>query len=305
MNTVNRFLETLSERVLLADGAMGTELQRAGLEPGGCGERWNLDHPERVLAIQRAYVGAGCDCLLTNTFGASRIMLERHGHGADVEAICQAAVRIARDAFGSSSGFVLGDIGPLGGLLEPLGDLSESRAAEALREQAAALTAAGVDAILIETQTSLEELGLAIAAARDVGAPCVIGSVAFDITFDGSDLRTMMGVGPEEAARFMADAGADVLGVNCGSGVDAARAADAVRRYRAVSNLPALAQPNAGQPVLENLRVVYKQPAASMIEQLPALLRAGARVIGGCCGTTPEHIRGFRSALDDWSASSS
>jgi 5-methyltetrahydrofolate--homocysteine methyltransferase len=299
----NSFLAALKQRVLLADGAMGTQLQKAGLEPGRCGERWNIEHPDLVLATQRAYVEAGSDCLITNTFGASRVMLERHGCGDDVVAIIQGGVRIAREAFRDQPGFVLGDIGPLGGLLEPYGDLPEDRAREALSEQAAALIEAGVDAIVIETQTSLEELGIAIATARDAAAPCVIASVAFNVTHDGIDLRTMMGVGPETAARFMADAGVDVLGVNCGSGVDAARAAAAVRRYRSVTDLPTMAQPNAGQPVLEELQVVYRQDPDSMARQLQEVLAAGARVVGGCCGTTPEHIRRFRAVVDAWNAS--
>jgi 5-methyltetrahydrofolate--homocysteine methyltransferase len=292
-----RLLDALRQRVLLADGAVGTELQRTELEPGGCGERWNVEHPDRVLAIHRAYVDAGSDCLITNTFGASRVMLERHGFGDDVSAIVRAGVRIAREAFGERHGFVLGDIGPLGGLLEPYGELAKARAAGALIEQAAALVEAGVDAIIIETQTGLDELGIAIAAAREAGAPCVIGSVAFDVTYDGADLRTMMGVDPETAARFMTDAGADVLGVNCGSGVNFVWAAEAVRRYGRASDLPSMAQPNAGQPVLEGLQVVYKQDPESMAQQLQELLAAGVRVVGGCCGTTPEHIRRFRAVL--------
>ncbi len=294
------FLAALTRRVLLADGAMGTELQRAGLEPGGGGERWNLEQPEQVLRIQRAYVEAGADCLLTNTFGGSRIMLERHGAGEQVEAINRAGVALAREAFADRPGFVLGDIGPLGGLIEPYGDISEARAREALAEQAAALVNARVDAVIIETQTSLEELSIAITSAREAGAPCIIGSVAFDVTREGTGLHTMMGVDPEQAARFMTEAGVDVLGVNCGSGVDAAWAAEALRRYRSASDLPTMAQPNAGQPVLENLRVVYKQDPETMARQLEALLAAGVRVVGGCCGTTPQHIRRFRAVLDAW-----
>ncbi len=296
------FLQALTGRVLLADGAMGTELQRAGLEPGGCGERWNLERPDQVLAIQRAYVGAGSDCLTTNTFGASRVMLERHGHAAEVEAINRAGVDLARRAFGDGPGFVLGDIGPLGGFIEPYGEITETQARDALTEQAAALVQAGADALLIETQTSLEELGHAVAAAKHVGAPCVIGSIAFDVTHDGKDLRTMMGVSPEEAARFMSDLGVDVLALNCGSGVDVHWAAQAVRRYRGVSETPTMAQPNAGQPVLEDLRVVYKQRPEDMASQLGELLAAGARVVGGCCGTTAEHIRRFRKTVDTWNA---
>jgi 5-methyltetrahydrofolate--homocysteine methyltransferase len=296
------FLDALKRRVLLADGAVGTELQKGELEPGGCGERWNVEYPDRILAIQRAYAEAGADCLTANTFGASRVMLEQHGCADEAEAIVRAGVRIARDAFGGRPGFVLGDMGPLGRLLEPLGDLCEAEAREVLSEQAAALVDAGVDAIIIETESSLEELGIAIAAARQAGAPCVIGSMAFDVIRDGTDLRTMMGVSPEDAARLMTDAGADVLGLNCGKDIDPAWAATAVRRYLSVSHLPTMAQPNAGLPVLEDMKVVYKQDPEDMAEGLPELLGAGVRVVGGCCGTTPDHIRRFRAAIDTWNA---
>ncbi|UCC73833.1 MAG: homocysteine S-methyltransferase family protein [Gemmatimonadota bacterium] len=295
-------LEALRQRVLLFDGAVGTELQKMGLEPGGCGERWNVEHPERILAVQRAYVEAGSECLIAFTFGASRARLAEYGRGDEVEAISRAGVRIARDAFAGRPGYVLGDLGPLGALLEPYGDLSETRAREAYTEQAAALVDANVDGIIIETQTSLEELGIAVAAARDVGAPCIIGSVAFDVTREGTDLHTIMGVDPEAAARYMTEAGVDVLGVNCGTEVNAAWSAVALQRYRSVSDLPTMAQPNAGQPTLEGTRVVYKQAPQVMAEELRGVLAAGARAVGGCCGTTPEHIRHFRAVVDAWNA---
>ncbi len=290
-------IEALAERPLLSDGAMGTQLQQSGLEPGGCGEAWNLDRPEEVLRIQRTYVAAGSDCLTTNTFGASRIMLERHGEGR-VREINRAAVEIARQAFDNSPGFVIGDIGPFGGLLEPYGEVPAQRVADAFDEQAEALVSAGADAIIIETQTALEELELGISAARAAGAPCVIASIAFDLNRDGNALRTMMGVAPETAAEFMASQGVDVAALNCGTGIGLRQAADAVRRYRSVCDLPAMAQPNAGQPVLENLQVVYKQTPDEMAAGLDELLEAGARIVGGCCGSTPEHIRRLRQGLD-------
>jgi 5-methyltetrahydrofolate--homocysteine methyltransferase len=291
-------LAALDARVLLGDGAMGTQLQQAGLESGGCGEAWNLEAPQRVLAIQRAYVEAGADCLITNTFGASRIMLERHGQASRVAAINRAGAEIAREAFGSRAGFVLGDIGPFGGLMEPYGEVARERVEQAFCEQARALVAAGVDAIIIETQTALEELEIAMRAAREAGAPVVIGSLAYDKLADENEVRTMMGVSPEQAAAFMAERGADVLGVNCGTGVDMTLAADVVRRYRSASGLPVMAQPNAGQPVLERLQVVYKETPEQMASGLDALLRAGASIVGGCCGSTPRHIALFRRALD-------
>jgi len=291
-------LETIVDRPLLADGAMGTQLFLAGLEQGECGEAWNLTRPERVLGIQRRYVEAGSDCLLTNTFGGSRIMLARHGHARDATPINAAAVRIAREAFGDRPGYVIGDIGPFGGLLEPLGDAQEAEVLEAFEEQARALVDAGVDAVIVETQTSLEELALGLRAARDAGAPCVIGSMAYDVTRDGSTFRTMMGVDPERAAAFMQGHGADIVALNCGTGMDMVRAREAVERYRKAVGLPVMVQPNAGQPVLVDMRLVYNETPTHMGLGVVPLVEAGARIIGGCCGSTPEHIREFRRTLD-------
>ena len=292
-----RLLVALQSRVLLGDGAMGTQLQLAGLESGGCGEAWNVDHPERVLAIQRAYAEAGADCLLTNTFGASRIMLERHDEGGRVAAINEAGARIAREAFGGRPGFVLGDIGPFGGLMEPYGEIARERVERAFREQAQALVRGGVDAIIIETQTALEELEIAIGAAREAGAPVVIGSLAYDRMLDEDDVRTMMGVSPERAAEVMARQGVDVAALNCGTGIDMLTAAQVVRRYRAACGLPVMAQPNAGQPVLEDMKVVYRETPDQMAAGLGALVESGAAIVGGCCGSTPDHIRRFRQVL--------
>ncbi|MCA9236389.1 MAG: homocysteine S-methyltransferase family protein, partial [Planctomycetales bacterium] len=255
----NRLLDAIRTRILLGDGAMGTQLQRAGLEPGGCGEAWNVTHPERVLEIQRRYVQAGSDCLITNTFGGSSIMLARHGHAEQVAEINAAGARVAREAFGDRAGFVIGDIGPFGGLMEPYGDFSEQQVRDAFREQADALVAAGVDAVIIETQTAFEELRVGVEAAKAAGATCVIGSMAYDVTHDRSEIRTMMGIGPAEAAVFMKDIGVDIAAINCGSGVDAKWATRAVEIYRQQCDLPTMAQPNAGTPELVNMQVVYRQ----------------------------------------------
>jgi 5-methyltetrahydrofolate--homocysteine methyltransferase len=290
-------LEAIKTRVLLSDGAMGTQLQRAGLEPGGCGEAWNLDHPDRVLAIQRGYVNAGSDILLTNTFGGCRIMLNRHEQGERTSEINRAAVAIAREALGGR-GFVLGDIGPFGGLMEPYGEIAREDVESAFREQAKALVEGGADGIIIETQTALEELEIGIAAAHEAGAKVVIGSVAFDRMVDEDDVRTMMGVSPERAAEFMAEHGCHIAGLNCGTGVDMRIAADIVRRYIKTCGLPVMAQPNAGQPVLVNMQVQYNETPEEMSAGLPAVLAAGARIVGGCCGSTPDHIRMFRQILN-------
>jgi 5-methyltetrahydrofolate--homocysteine methyltransferase len=295
-----RLQDAARERPLLADGAMGTQLMLAGLEQGGCGENWNVAHPERVLAIQRKYADAGADCILTNTFGGCRIMLNRHGNAGSVAEINRAGVEIARRAFGDRNGYVIGDIGPFGGLLQPYGDFAEEDVRVAFVEQARALVQAGADAVIVETQTSLEELQIGIEAAREAGAGCIIGSMAYDVTLDGSTFRTMMGIDPERAAEFMQEHGADIVALNCGTGMDMERARQAVLRYRTVTDLPLMVQPNAGQPKLVNMKVVYDEPPEQMVTGVVPLLEAGANIVGACCGSTPDHIAAFRQAIDDF-----
>jgi 5-methyltetrahydrofolate--homocysteine methyltransferase len=292
--------DAIRERPLLCDGAMGTQLMIAGLEQGNCGEAWNLTHPERVLAIQRRYAEAGSECILTNTFGGSRIMLTRHSEGEHVRAINKAGVEITRQAFGNRDGYVIGDVGPFGGLLEPYGDFSEAQVRSAFEEQAAALVEGGADAIIIETQTSLEELLIGIQAAQRAGAPCIIGSMAYDVTLDGSTFRTMMGIEPERAAAFMEEHGAHIVALNCGTRMDMQRALTAVERYKSITSLPVMVQPNAGQPRLENMKVIYDETPDQMVQGLTPLLEAGANIIGACCGSTPEHIHAFRIVMDEF-----
>lgn len=291
-------LEAIQERRLVCDGAMGTQLMLAGLANGDCGEAWNLAQPERVLKIQRNYAESGADCLITNTFGGSRLMLKRHGHVESLKAINEAGVRIARNAFAGREGFVLGDLGPLGAILEPYGDLPHDEARAAYEEQARALVEAGADAIIIETQTSLEEMGVAIDAAKAAGAPCIIGSFAYDLSQDGTFYVTMMGVTPERAAVFAEERGANIIALNCGTGMDMNGAAKVARQYRESCGLPVMVQPNAGLPVLENMKAVYKQLPADMARHVPAALDAGANIIGSCCGSTPDHTRAIRGVLE-------
>ena len=295
--------EAILERTLLGDGAMGTQLMFAGLEQGNCGEAWNLTHPERVLAIQRRYVEAGSECIITNTFGGSRIMLTRHSEADHVVEVNKAGVDIARKAFGEKQGYVLGDIGPFGGLLQPLGDFTEDQVRSAFEEQAGALVDGGADAIIIETQTSLEELLIGIEAARTAGAKCIIGSLAYDVTLDGSTFRTMMGIEPERAAELMEEHGAHIVALNCGTGMEMLRARDAVIRYKSVTSLPVMVQPNAGKPRLENMKVIYDETPLQMVQGLVPLLESGVNIVGACCGSTPEHIRAFRKVMDEFQAS--
>jgi 5-methyltetrahydrofolate--homocysteine methyltransferase len=290
--------EAVLERRLVCDGAMGTQLMLAGLEPGGCGELWNLTHPDRIMGIQRRYVEAGADCIITNTFGASRIMLQRHGQADELRVINQAGARIAREAFGNRDGYVLGDIGPLGAILEPYGDLPSADAQAAYEEQASALVDAGVDAIIIETQTSLDELGLAIEASKTAGAPCIIASLAYDLSADKTFYVTMMGVFPEKAAEFVEEKGAHIMALNCGTGMDMIGAAKVIRIYRKNCKLPTMGQPNAGLPVLEGGKAVYKQLPSDMALGVPEVLAAGTNIVGSCCGSTPDHTRAIRGAVD-------
>ena len=235
--------ETLREKVLVSDGAMGTQLMAAGLEQGNCGEMWNITHPERVLEIQRRYVAAGSNCIITNTFGANGLVLKRHKHFEDLAEINRAAARIAREAFDGGEGFVLGDVGPVGGVMEPYGDLTEDEVAEGLRMQIKALIEGGVDAIIMETQTALEETALAVTTAKELGAPCIIASLAYDRSHDGSMYKTMMGVGPEQAAEFLSEIGVDILALNCGSGVDMEVAEEVISEYRENADCFTMAQP--------------------------------------------------------------
>lgn len=295
-------IEAMKERVLVSDGAMGTQLMAAGLESGNCGEMWNVEHPERVLEIQRRYVEAGSNCLITNTFGGNGLMLKRHGHFDALYEINYQAAKVARQAFGDKEGYVLGDVGPVGGVLQPYGDLSEEEVREALRLQIEALIKGGVDAIIIETQMDLAETALGVEAAKEFGAPCIIASLAYDKTLDGTAFRTMMGVEPERAAEFLSGIGVDVLALNCGTGVDMAVAERIITEYKESADCFTMAQPNAGLPVLENFKAVYKQTPQEMVAPLDQLLAAGVNIVGGCCGSTPDHIRAIRQKVDVWNS---
>jgi 5-methyltetrahydrofolate--homocysteine methyltransferase len=283
----------VSGRRLIGDGAMGTELQRAGLEPGGCGDEWNLTRPDDVVAIHRRYVEAGSEVILTNTFGANRFVLARYDLDGRQADICRAGAALARRAAGRDT-FVLGDVGPCGGFLEPLGDISEADLTASLETSIGALLEGGADGIIVETMTALDELRLAVRTARRLGAPVVIASVAYD-RLKGGGHRTMMGLAPAEAARASEEAGADVLGANCGTNLAAADLLAITAEIRGVSALPVMLQPNAGQPRLEGDRIVYDMAPDLMARELLALT-AVAQVVGACCGSTPDHIAAFRTA---------
>jgi len=273
---------------IVGDGGMGTELQRAGLEPGGCGDEWNLTHPEQVWDIQRRYVDAGAQVLLTNTFGTNRFVLSRYGLEGRVTEVARAAASGARAAAGGRA-WVLGDVGPSGGFLEPLGEVTEAGLEATWRDAIGAMLDAGVDGIVFETMTALEELLLGIRVARACGAPLIVASMAYDAVRGG--YRTMMGVAPGDAARAAADAGAHIVGANCGR-LEPEEFAGVAVAIRAGADLPIMLQPNAGQPRLEGGTIVYPRDPESLAPALGALT-AHASIVGGCCGTTPAHIEAF------------
>ena len=277
----------------IGDGGMGTELQRAGLEPGGCGDAWNLTHPEAVQAIQRRYVDAGAQLILTNTFGTNRFVLLRYELEDRVVDIARAAAINARAAAGTRA-YVLGDIGPCGGFLEPLGDISADELAATWHAAIKTMMDEGVDGVIFETMTALDEITIGIGVARALQVPCIVASMAYD-PVRGGGFKTMMGVSPAEGARACVEAGAHVVGANCGR-VEPEDFVAIAREMRDATEAPLVLQPNAGQPALVGDVIIYPRDPASLAPALVELSRHAA-IVGGCCGTTPAHIAAYRAAL--------
>ena len=281
--------------VVVGDGAMGTELQRAGLAIGECGDRWNLEHPGRILAIHEAYIAAGSQVILTNSFGANRWVLGRYGLADRVVAVNRAAAIAARRAAGEAV-CVLGDIGPCGGFIRPLGDVDPGELEAEFTAQAGALLEGGADGIIFETMSALDELRVAIRAARTAKATLVVASMAFDRVPNGN-IRTMMGVSPEQAAHAMLDEGADIVGANCGTHMTAADFERVAAAFRQATNRPIMIQSNAGSPELVDGRAVYRLSPEAFAAGMKGVAAAGANIVGGCCGTTPAHIAALARQL--------
>lgn len=286
------FESLLADRPLpvLTDGAWGTMLQSLGLPVGDSPDAWNLTHPDRVEQVARAYVEAGSQIILTNTFGASRIMLERHGLADQAAAINRAGAEISKRAAGERAK-VFASMGPTGKMLI-MGEVSEDDLRAAFEEQAQALAAGGADAIVIETMSDPGEIKAALAAAKATGLP-VVASMTFD-SGKNKD-RTLMGVTPEEAAEELTTAGADAVGANCGQGIEGY--VDICRRLRAATSLPVWIKPNAGLPEMVDGRIVYRVTPQAFAAWVPAMREAGASFLGGCCGSTPDFIRALAEAL--------
>ncbi len=286
------FLEALNQSIpLLADGATGTMLQAAGLPVGESPERWILDNPDAIRKLAGQYVAAGSDLIYTCTFGAGRVHLKRCGLEDKFDAINRNAVRLAREAAAGRDVFVVGSIGPTGEMLEPYGEFSPDEARASFAEQAALLAQAGVDAIVCETFTDLSEALLAVGAAKEKTNLPVVASMAFE-----ANGRTMMGVTPEEAVSQLTDIGAAAVGSNCSVGPESLEAViRAMKAARPEARL--LAKPNAGLPQVVNGQAVYNVGPEALAAFASRMKFLGVSVVGGCCGTTPEHLRAMRLAL--------
>jgi methionine synthase I (cobalamin-dependent) len=288
--------ELIAAAPVLTDGAWGTQLQQRGLPVGACPDAWNLVEPKQVEAVARSYVEAGSRIILTNTFGANRLMLARHDHPPDgaradkVAAVNRAGVEISRQAAGDRAR-VFASMGPSGVMLM-MGRTTPDEVQDAFAEQAEALADAGADAIVLETFSDPAEIVLAIAAVRETGLP-VVACMTFDSGKDHD--RTLMGTTPEQTAAKLAEAGADVIGSNCGQGIDGF--VKITRRLRAATDRPLWIKPNAGLPQAIDGKAVYTQTPEQFAGFVPALIEAGASFVGGCCGTSPEFIAAIRKKL--------
>jgi methionine synthase I (cobalamin-dependent) len=280
---MHALLEDLLPGPVITDGAWGTQLQMQGLVVGECSDGWNLTQPARVEAVARAYVEAGSRVILTNTFGANRLRLAAHRLGDQVARINRVGVQISRRAAGSWAR-VFASIGPTGRMVR-LGETNEAELREVFAEQAEALAAEGVDALLLETFSDLREILPALAAAKATGLP-VVASLVFDS--GPSRDRTTMGTTPEQAVRALIEAGADVLGANCGRGIDGF--ISICRRMRTATDLPLWIKANAGLPEMVGGRAVYRTSPEQFAARVPDLIAAGATFVGGCCGSTPAFI---------------
>ncbi len=281
-------LQTLNERLLVCDGAMGTQLQAHGLGPGEPPDTWNITHPEVIREIHRSYLDVGADIILTNTFGASRFKLANFGLEEKTTEINMAAARLACTE-ADDERFVFGDIGPTGRLVAPLGTDSFDAFYQVFKEQVEALAQGGVDAIIVETMLALDEARAAVLAAKENTPLPVIALIKFEKDRTSDDYHTIMGVSIPQAVEGVSGAGADILGANCVSGINPAT--QIIKRMRALTDKPLMAEPNAGVPRLVSGETIYDESPEDMAAGIDDLIAAGANIIGGCCGTTPEHIR--------------
>lgn len=292
--TTNRFLERLnSDEILVLDGATGTNLQRRGLPSGMPSDLWVLDNPAAVRQLHADFLAAGSDIILTNTFGSSRLHLGHAGLAGRFEETNRRAVELLREVVQGTPALAAGSLGPLGEMLQPFGTLSEADAERYYAEQAQILSDAGVDLLVIETQFDLTEALAAVRGARSVTDLPLVCSFSYD---RGS--RTMMGVKPAQMAQALAGSGVAALGINCGRSLE--ENLKALRELRQATGLPIWFKPNAGLPRTDEAGALrYDVTPEMMAAQVPLWVEAGARMVGGCCGTSPEHLKAIAQAVKD------
>ena len=285
---MNRIADQIRKgKVLVSDGAWGTFLQQKGLIPGECPESWNLTRPEDVMDIAKSYVEAGSDMIETNSFGANSFKLSSYGLAEKVYEINRAAARISRKAAGEEH-HVLGSIGPTGKMII-MGDVTYQELYEAFKLQAIALESGGADALIVETMSDLEEAKAAVRACAENTSCEVICTMTFEKSGEDS-YHTMMGITPARMTEEIIGAGAGIIGANCGNGIrDMLGIVKEIRRMN--KTIPVLIHPNAGAPIYKEGKTIFPESPQQMAEFISVLIDAGANVIGGCCGTTPDHIR--------------
>ncbi len=280
-------------KTLVSDGAWGTLLHQKGMQPGECPEEWNITHADDVFEIAKSYIESGADMIETNSFGGTIFKVSKYGLGDKVFELNKTAAEISRKAAGDK--FVLGSVGPTGKTLM-MGDVSEDELYEAFKTQVMGLEAGGVDAIMIETMTDLDEARLAIKAAKENTKCEVFCTMTFEKTMNG-EFRSMMGIAPIDMVNTLIDAGAELIGANCGNGIaDMIGIVEEIRK--ANSDIPVLVHANAGMPIYQDGETVFPETPNEMAELVPKIINAGANVIGGCCGTTPDHICKVREMVD-------
>jgi 5-methyltetrahydrofolate--homocysteine methyltransferase len=273
-------------KILVSDGAWGTFLHAKGLKPGQCPELWNIEHPDEVYDIAKSYIDVGADMVETNSFGGSSFKLVHYGLANRASELNQAAAAISRKAAGDK--FVLGSVGPTGKILM-MGEVSPEEIYESFKEQVIALERGGADAIIIETMTDIDEARLAIRAAKENTAIEVICTMTFEKTVDG-EYRSMMGVSPTEMMRELVPEGVDIIGANCGNGIEGM--IQIVKEIRSCNaEIPVLIHANAGMPFYDDGKTVFPETPSQTAGYVKTIIDAGVNIIGGCCGTTPEHIR--------------
>ncbi|MBN2181241.1 MAG: homocysteine S-methyltransferase family protein [Sedimentisphaerales bacterium] len=291
--------DKIGQGVFILDGGMGTQLIARGVNAGTCNDYLNIEAPDVISEIHRAYLQAGSNAVTTNTFGANEFALKRHGLADEIEMINKTGAQIARRAAGQDN-YVLGDIGPTGDFLEPLGALKPAECKDVFARQAEALIAGGADGLIIETMTAIDEITIAIEAAKSVcGDVPVFASMSFDKA--GNDFRTMMGVDVNTMAQKIVPLGIEAIGFNCGTATLDEYIELANKLFSAAKKVSddvlVFAQPNAGKPELIDGKAVYKVSPEDFAAAAEKIFSIGINIIGGCCGTGPEHIAAFAEKI--------